>query len=111
MTTYGQTQCWSPSEIDQRFRLAVKRETARRSFTIEPHCEDILQSFIGQGVTNLLNRGLQSDAFEIDLAESLLVAFIIKMMIEARDSSTPFELHEPTFARASSFLCPCWPFC
>jgi hypothetical protein len=75
---HGNPQSWSPPELEQRFWLAVKRETARRSFTIASGCESNLRSFIGYGVGNLLNRGLQTDAFEIDLAEELLVAFVIK---------------------------------
>ena len=110
MATHGSAQSWSPSELDERLWLAVKRETASRSFTIASGCEGYLRSFINVGVGNLLNKDLQSDALQIDLAEAILIAFVIKMMVEARSTGS-FTLHEGTFARAQSFFCPCWPFC
>lgn len=85
--------------------------TARRAgFGIAPDCASHLRGFIASGVARLRDDGRLGDDSALNETRANLVTFVERMVIEARTLNLT-ELHEPTFFRALSQLCPLWPFC
>lgn len=77
---------------------------------IEPGCEQHLTELIRQGAQRFEADGFGSDPVKLWEAETNFRNFLSQMTWEA-GALGYHELHEDTFFRAKSRLCPIWPFC
>ena len=96
--------------IEHRLWLAAEYRAAQSYLEIAPDCATHLRSFVHDGVQRVVAEGHENDDLRIILAEANILAFVTRMIIEARALNLP-RLHEPTFFAARSALCPLWPFC
>lgn len=100
----------SKTKIERRLWLAAEHRAAQASLEIAEDCAYHLQAFIGQGAETLKKKNLIDDPDQVALAETNIVAFVTRMIIESRRQRLD-SLHEPTFFKAREVLCPIFPFC
>ena len=77
---------------------------------IEPSCERHLTQLIQQAAQRIQDEGLEENSGKLLEAETNFLRLLTEMTRQA--SLLGFhELHESTFYKALSSLCPIWPFC
>lgn len=77
---------------------------------IDPGCEQHLAQLIQQAAQRVQNDGFADDPGKLREAETNFRRLLTEMTRQA--GALGFrELHEPTFFKALSSLCPIWPFC
>src|SRR6266550_1521512 len=76
-----------------RFWQKVQDLADQGGVSIEPHCQDVLESFIENGISTMAAEGVDSDEQRIQEAEDNLTKFIQRMNSEAKRKGVA-ELHE-----------------
>ena len=77
---------------------------------IEPGCKQHLSQLIQQAAQRIQDEGYAEDPAKLWEAETNFRRLLTEMTRQA--GALGFhELHEPTFFKALSSLCPIWPFC
>ena len=99
-----------PLDLNSTLWNAAEAYASRAGFDIAPDCATHLRAFIASGVAKLGAEGRLDDARALDEARANLATFVARMVLEAKALNLT-ELHEPTFFKALSQLCPLWPFC
>ena len=77
---------------------------------IEPGCEYHLSQLIDQAAQNFQAGGFTSDPKKFAEAENNFQKLLAQMTLEAGKLGYN-ELHEPTFFKVMSRICPLFPFC
>jgi len=77
---------------------------------INPGCEQHLVQLIQQAAQRVQADGFASDPGKLLEAETNFRRLLTEMTRQAGMLGFT-ELHEPTFFKALSSLCPIWPFC
>lgn len=99
----------TPELRAELWNLAVET-AARKGFGIAPDCATHLRDFIDRGSQRLEAETGFQDPLKVDEARRNLAKFVEGMVATAQAMALT-ELHEPTFFRTLSILCPLWPFC
>ncbi|MGH7696781.1 MAG: hypothetical protein ACRENH_17460 [Gemmatimonadaceae bacterium] len=98
------------SMIERALWTAALHKAAQAGLGIAPGCEHELKQFIRAGVQAMQTESRITDVDYLNLAEANLLAFVARMIIEARRQGMS-DLHEGTFFTSKTSLCPLWPFC
>ena len=77
---------------------------------IDPGCRQHLVQLIDQAAQRIEAEGFDSDPGKLWEAETNFRRLLTEMTRQAGALGLQ-ELHEPTFFKALSSLCPIWPFC
>lgn len=77
---------------------------------IDPGCEQHLTQLIQQAAQRVEAEGFAADPDKLSVTENNFRMLLTTMTWEAGALGLS-ELHEPTFFKSLSRLCPIWPFC
>lgn len=94
--------------VEKRLLATAKKAAGKLGFASD--CQQDVINLIRNGIQKIETDGLLDNEEKIKEAEANLVKFVTEMKIEAHKLGLA-ALHENTFARAISKLCPLWPFC
>lgn len=99
-----------PMDFEQQLWEVAESSARRAGFGIAPDCATHIRNLVRQGVAQLTAENRLTDPVAQEKTRTHLTLLISEMVDEARRLGW-IELHEPTFFKALSELCPLWPFC